>query len=109
MDNILVALLPTLLLLASSLDIAALRKDNCSAIRADDLLRAAAFCLQHFKLGIQRRLGMARGLLEPLKARYPVVSCADLLTFGWRRCSKYVDCLVVPWKCGRQQTLTSSP
>lgn len=54
--------------------------------------------------GANAGLGMARDFLEPLKAKYPGISYADLWTLAGVVAIENMGGPVVPWKCGRSDS-----
>ena len=51
--------------------------------------------------GANQGLGMARALLEPLKAKYPGASYADIWTFASKVAIEEMGGPVIPWRPGR--------
>lgn len=53
-------------------------------------------------------LGMSRRLLEPLKAKYPTISIADIWTFAGKVAVEEMGGPVIPWKPGRTDAYDGS-
>eukprot|EP00056_Hartaetosiga_gracilis_P018782 m.11863 g.11863 ORF g.11863 m.11863 type:complete len:322 (+) comp7062_c0_seq1:145-1110(+) len=58
--------------------------------------------------GANAGLGKARDMLEPLKAKYPTISYADLYTFAGVVAVEYMGCPTVSWKAGRTDAADGS-